>query len=241
MATQIYLPAQSSNSSHVAVFGDADEQYGEDNMACIQLYRYLQLTEGQTRVFCESRTARYKIPHYTWFVDEFPMTVTGKLHTAPLIIAIAAAHVKRNNIDMKLQQLSKLLGYAGLIPFIVFSMSTWVTLPLVGNPHFVLMTYAAIILSFMGAIHWGLAMSRSSDIQLVELGLSVIPALIGWLALLITAVYGYVLLILSFIVLFIADKFASKAGLLPDWYLSMRAVLTTIVTLSMAAAMLAAI
>ncbi|MGD8802763.1 MAG: hypothetical protein PVG12_06245 [Gammaproteobacteria bacterium] len=76
-------PLSHPTASHVAVFGDADEQYGEDNMACIQLRRYLQLTEGQTRAFCESRTAHYKIPDYTWFADEFPMTITGKLHTAP--------------------------------------------------------------------------------------------------------------------------------------------------------------
>jgi hypothetical protein len=141
---------------------------------------------------------------------------------------------------MNLEKLAKVLGYAGLIPFIVFSLGTWVTLPLVDNPHFVLMAYAAIILSFMGAIHWGVAMSRSSASELTQLGLSVIPALIGWLALLIASVYGYLLLIFCFSALFLADKSATHAGLLPQWYLPMRMVLTTVVVLCLIAAALAA-
>jgi hypothetical protein len=142
---------------------------------------------------------------------------------------------------MKLQQLAKLLGYAGLIPFIVFSLGTWITLPFVHNTHFVLMTYAAVILSFMGAIHWGVAMSRSSDIEVTQLGLSVIPALIGWLALLVASVYGYILLILCFSALLLADKSVNKAGLLPGWYLPMRMILTTIVVLCLLIAALATI
>jgi hypothetical protein len=157
------------------------------------------------------------------------------------LIAIATALVTGNNSNMKLQQLAKLLGYAGLIPFIVCSLGTWVTLPLVHDPHFVLMSYAAVILSFMGAIHWGIAMTRSSDIELAELGLSVIPALIGWLALLLAAAYGYILLIVCFSVLFLADRSVSKAGLLPDWYLPMRVILTTIVVLCLLIAALATI
>jgi hypothetical protein len=140
---------------------------------------------------------------------------------------------------MKLSRLANLLGYAGLIPFIVFSLSTWITLPLVDEPHFVLLTYAAVILSFMGAVHWGVAMSRSSEVALTQLALSVIPAVLGWLALLISTFHGYVLLITCFIALFIADRYAADAGLLPGWYLPMRAQLTAIVVLCLAAAALA--
>jgi hypothetical protein len=137
---------------------------------------------------------------------------------------------------MNTEQLAKTLGYAGLIPFIVFSLGTWISLPLVENPHFILMTYAAVILAFMGAIHWGVAMSRPSDIEQVQLGLSVIPALVGWLALLTSLLYGYVLLVCCFSALYLADRSASKAGLLPHWYLPMRAVLTFIVVICLAAA-----
>jgi hypothetical protein len=140
---------------------------------------------------------------------------------------------------MNLQQLAKILGYAGLIPFIFFSVAAWVHLPWFSNPHFVLSTYAAVILSFMGAIHWGVAMSRESISANFELGYSVVPALLAWLALLIPALFAYWLLILCFIVLYLGDRYASNKGLLPDWYLPMRLVLTTIVTLCLFIAALA--
>ena len=38
-----------------------------------------KLTEEEIRAFCRGRIAHYKIPRYIWFVEEFPMTVTGKL------------------------------------------------------------------------------------------------------------------------------------------------------------------
>ena len=140
---------------------------------------------------------------------------------------------------MKIQQLAQVFGYAGLVPFIVFSTATWISLPLVNNPHQILLAYAAVILSFMAAIHWGGAMTQPSEIARAQLGLSVLPALLGWLALLIPALYGYALLILCFIGLYVADAYVSDKGILPGWYLPMRLVLTTIVALCLAAAALA--
>ena len=130
---------------------------------------------------------------------------------------------------MQLERIAKILGYAGLIPFIVFSAGTWMTLPLMENAHTALMTYAAIILSFMGAIHWGLAMSQSSSHANLQLAGSVIPALLGWLALLIPMLYGYGLLALSFVLLYFADMLAGDKGLFPSWYLPMRVILTAVV------------
>ena len=132
---------------------------------------------------------------------------------------------------MQLERMAKILGYAGLIPFIVFSTGTWMTLPLMENAHTALMTYAAIILSFMGAIHWGLAMSQNSSHANLQLAGSVVPALLGWLALLIPMLYGYGLLALSFVVLYFADKLAGDNALVPSWYLPMRVKLTTVVVL----------
>jgi hypothetical protein len=140
---------------------------------------------------------------------------------------------------MKLQQLAQSLGYAGLIPFIVFSLATWVSLPLVNNPHLILTTYAAIILSFMGAIHWGVAMTRASTAAHLELGLSVLPALLGWLALLISTLLAYGLLIMGFAVLYWADSYTNQRGFLPEWYLPMRRILTAVVLVCLCIAALA--
>lgn len=63
----------------VSVFGVPDDKYGE------QLCAWIKLKEGQAadpediRAFCKDRIAHHKIPHYVRFVDEFPMTVTGKM------------------------------------------------------------------------------------------------------------------------------------------------------------------
>jgi len=65
--------------AEIAVFGIPDEFYGEEIMAWIQLHEDTTATEAEIRDFCKDRIAHFKIPKYIWFVDEFPMTVTGKL------------------------------------------------------------------------------------------------------------------------------------------------------------------
>jgi fatty-acyl-CoA synthase len=65
--------------AEVAVFGVPDEFYGEQVMAWIQLHPGEQATDEEIRAFCKGNIAHFKIPEYIWFVDEFPMTITGKL------------------------------------------------------------------------------------------------------------------------------------------------------------------
>jgi len=65
--------------AEVAVFGVPDEYYGEEIMAWIQLHAGETATEEEIRQFCKGRIAHFKVPKYIRFVDEFPMTVTGKL------------------------------------------------------------------------------------------------------------------------------------------------------------------
>jgi len=64
--------------AEVAVFGIPDKYYGEEVAAWIQLRSGEIATEEEIRAFCKGKIAHYKIPHYIWFVEEFPMTVTGK-------------------------------------------------------------------------------------------------------------------------------------------------------------------
>ncbi len=65
--------------AEVAVFGVPDEYYGEEVMAWIQLHAGETVTDNEIRDFCKGKIAHFKIPKYIRFVDEFPMTVTGKL------------------------------------------------------------------------------------------------------------------------------------------------------------------
>jgi fatty-acyl-CoA synthase len=65
--------------AQVAVFGVPDPFYGEEVMAWIQLRAGQSATEEELKAFCQSQIAHFKIPHYIWFVEAFPTTVTGKL------------------------------------------------------------------------------------------------------------------------------------------------------------------
>ena len=57
----------------------ADEKFGEEVCAWIRLHEGEDATPEEIRAFCQGRIAHFKIPRYIRFVDEFPMTVTGKV------------------------------------------------------------------------------------------------------------------------------------------------------------------
>lgn len=65
--------------AEVAVFGVPDEFYGEQVMAWIELHKNESADENEIKEYCKGNIAHYKIPKYIWFVEKFPMTVTGKL------------------------------------------------------------------------------------------------------------------------------------------------------------------
>ena len=62
-----------------AVFGIPDEKYGEEIGAWVQLREGAQCSAEQIQQFVKANMAHYKMPRRVWFVDEFPMTVTGKI------------------------------------------------------------------------------------------------------------------------------------------------------------------
>jgi fatty-acyl-CoA synthase len=63
----------------VQVFGVPDAKYGEEVCAWIVLRAGEHATLEEIRQFCDGQIAHYKIPRYVKFVDELPMTVTGKV------------------------------------------------------------------------------------------------------------------------------------------------------------------
>ncbi|MFG6137215.1 AMP-binding protein [Halomonas sp. B23F22_10] len=65
--------------SDVQVIGVPDDKYGEEVMAWVKLAEDETLDEDGLKAFCQGRIAHYKIPRYVKFVDDFPMTVTGKI------------------------------------------------------------------------------------------------------------------------------------------------------------------
>jgi fatty-acyl-CoA synthase len=64
----------------VQIVGVPDERYGEELCAWIQLREGAEpITAESLRKFCAGRVAHYKVPRYVHLVEEFPMTVTGKV------------------------------------------------------------------------------------------------------------------------------------------------------------------
>ncbi|PPQ15634.1 AMP-binding protein [Bradyrhizobium sp. AC87j1] len=63
----------------VQIFGVADTRYGEELCAWIRVRPGETLTAEEVRAFCDGQIAHNKIPRYVEFVDDFAMTVTGKI------------------------------------------------------------------------------------------------------------------------------------------------------------------
>ncbi len=64
----------------VQVIGVPDEKYGEELCAWIRMREGAEpLDAASVREFCQGRLAHYKVPRYVQVVEEFPMTVTGKV------------------------------------------------------------------------------------------------------------------------------------------------------------------
>jgi hypothetical protein len=133
---------------------------------------------------------------------------------------------------------AKALGYAGLIPFVVFGIGCWIPLPYVVNAPYILIAYGAIILSFMGAVHWGAAMASTDQQRGRYFIASVMPALLAWPALLLPHTLALVILLAGFIGLYVYDRSVEKAQGFPGWYIPIRTRLTVIVSLCLAAALL---
>jgi fatty-acyl-CoA synthase len=65
--------------SDVQVIGVPSKQYGEEIAACVILKKGARLTQQKVKDFVKGNMARHKTPSYVLFMDEFPMTASGKI------------------------------------------------------------------------------------------------------------------------------------------------------------------
>lgn len=63
----------------VQVYGVPDEKYGEQVAAAVRIRGGESLTEDEVRAFCDGEIAHFKVPKYVHFVEEYPMTASGKI------------------------------------------------------------------------------------------------------------------------------------------------------------------
>ncbi len=123
------------------------------------------------------------------------------------------------------------LGAAGLIPFVGLALAPLVSLePFGRDPLNVLAFYAAIILSFMGAVHWGLAMADTQVVRVSGYIVSVVPGLVGWFAISFLPVpVSLRVLAVTFILLLLVDLRTVVQARAPAWYGRLRIPLTLVV------------
>ena len=63
----------------VQAIGIPDDRYGEELMVWVKTVPGSSFDAEQVREFCRGRIAHFKVPRYVRFVEEFPMTITGKV------------------------------------------------------------------------------------------------------------------------------------------------------------------
>jgi fatty-acyl-CoA synthase len=78
--------------SDVQVYGVPDEKYGEQVAAAIILKSDASLTEEDVKEHCRENIARHKVPRYVDFVEEYPMTASGKIQKFKLREATVERH-----------------------------------------------------------------------------------------------------------------------------------------------------
>lgn len=123
------------------------------------------------------------------------------------------------------------LGYGGLLPFTYLALA--VPLDPTHAPLWrgTLIAYSAVILSFVGAVHWGFAMTQASlkpQQRSLAYVWSVVPALLGWVALLLPVAPASVVLIVGFVAHYALDRQLMRSADLPAWYLPLRLRLTAV-------------
>ncbi len=133
------------------------------------------------------------------------------------------------------------LGIAGLIPFIAGAL-----VALFGPPHiqstatFAVGAYAAVILSFLGGVKWGILLDDTHKLRSwLPITLSVIPSIVAWVALLLS--YKTMLLVLAagLVLQYIIDQYSVTQSQLPPWFGKLRTILSIGATACVLAALVA--
>lgn len=128
------------------------------------------------------------------------------------------------------QRAAQVLGLGGLIPFV--ALAVWVVLdrPLGSiNVKYSLLAYAATILSFVGAIQWGMAIG-GADATKRRFSSSVLPSLVAWLILSIPLIYSQKALLFAaaFAAWYAFERLTFWADY-PRWFQLLRRLLTGVV------------
>lgn len=147
-----------------------------------------------------------------------------------------------------IRRLAWLLAALGVLPFVaatvaLLSPATHIRIPAIAG----MVTYAAVILSFLGGIEWGVALNdpyagapraEKDRLRATALVLSVIPSLAGWGVLWLPSPQWQLGSALAlFVAVWVGDLMLARRGLLPSWFVDLRTAITAAVVATLGAAL----
>ena len=125
------------------------------------------------------------------------------------------------------------LGYAGLIPFVGGAVLTWLVRGHPEQPAFVvdaLAKYAALVVAFLGAVHWGLGLKQGVPSP-GPFAWAVVPVILAWIGVLMPPYAGLVVLGVLLVVCYAVDRRAYRTQGAAAW-LTLRFRATVVASLS---------
>lgn len=118
-----------------------------------------------------------------------------------------------------------LLGGAGAIPFVGLALASFLPGMLGLYAVGAVFAYGVAILSFLGGVHWGVAVTQGEP-SFARFGAGVVPSLVAWAAFLVGGRVGMWLLAAGLAAMLAYDLRETRAGTLPGWYPRLRWPLT---------------
>lgn len=136
-----------------------------------------------------------------------------------------------SELNLKLPARVAVLGYGGLVPFVGLALLVGADPGRAAVWGRALVGYGAVILSFVGALHWGFAMT-AADIEPAQrrraFVWSVVPALLAWPATVVGTSAAALILVAGFALHYAEDRRLAGVAALPAWYLPLRWRLTLV-------------
>ena len=131
--------------------------------------------------------------------------------------------------QVRVETMGMRLGYLGLIPFVFGAVTALLSQELVSLAFQAFILYSLAILSFMGGVHWGLALITGTR-QSTRLLISVVPVVAAWICLIaLPAPLTLAILGGGFIAQWFIDRPILAELPIPSWYLEMRPRLAYVV------------
>jgi Protein of unknown function (DUF3429) len=139
----------------------------------------------------------------------------------------------------RLNTTAEIVSYAGVVPFVLCLLGI-ALLPHYGARELaqrIAISYGAVVLAFVGAVHWGLALAGRMAWRPVRIAAAVLPALLGAIATVIGGQRALALLVVGFGVFWLYEHRNAGAEL-PAAYLSLRRNLSLVVCTLLAITMI---